>query len=78
VAISAGGNSPNVVRAAELARTRGARVVALVGFSGGRLLKLADAAVHVRGSDYGPIEDAHLAIGHMFTDAIRRRIGDMS
>ncbi|MBK8477961.1 MAG: SIS domain-containing protein [Opitutaceae bacterium] len=76
VALSASGDSANVVRAAEFARAHGGRVVALVGFTGGRLLALADVAVHLRCDAYGPVEDGHLILTHVFTDAIRARIGE--
>lgn len=74
IAISAGGNSPNILRAAEFARTHGAPVLGLVGFDGGRLHDLATVSVRVNATDYGPVEDAHLAIGHMLTEALRLRI----
>lgn len=69
IAISASGNSANVLRAVELARGRGATTVALVGFDGGDLLRLADVAVHVATEHgaYGTVEDAHLAIHHALT-----------
>lgn len=74
IAISASGNSPNVLRAAEFAKARGGRVLALVGFQGGRLRELADVAIHVKCDDYGPVEDGHLVISHIFTQALRERI----
>ncbi len=73
VTLSASGNSENVVRAAEFARARGGRVVALVGFSGGKLAQMADAVVHLRSDDYGPVEDGHLVLNHIFTEALRER-----
>ena len=74
IALSASGNSPNVVRAAEFARAHGGHVLALVGFNGGRLLALADVAVHLRCDDYGPVEDGHLILNHVFTEILRHRI----
>jgi D-sedoheptulose 7-phosphate isomerase len=74
VAFSASGNSPNVVRAAESAKAQGGRVLALVGFQGGRLRDLADVAIHLKCDSYGPVEDAHLVICHVFTEALRERI----
>jgi D-sedoheptulose 7-phosphate isomerase len=74
IALSASGNSPNVVRAAEFVKQRGGRVVALVGFEGGRLRELADVAVHIGASEYGPVEDGHLIISHAFTQALRQRV----
>jgi D-sedoheptulose 7-phosphate isomerase len=74
VAISVSGNSPNVVRAVELARQRRATTVAFVGFDGGRLLSTADLCIHVASQPglYGPVEDAHLAIHHLITTCLAR------
>src|SRR2546423_15165939 len=44
IAISASGNSPNVVSAVRAAHLMGAGTVGLVGFSGGRVLETVDAA----------------------------------
>lgn len=76
VALSASGESENVVRAARFARANGGQVLALVGFTGGRLLALADAAVHLRCDSFGPVEDGHLILNHVFTDIIRARISE--
>lgn len=67
VVISAAGNSPNVVQAAHLARERGGSVVALVGFDGGVLSRIADVVVHVatEKGEYGPVEDIHLVLNHI-------------
>ena len=67
IVISASGNSPNVVRAAEWVKEQQGEVVGLLGFDGGRLLELCDIAVHVRTEhgEYGPVEDAHLVVNHL-------------
>jgi D-sedoheptulose 7-phosphate isomerase len=62
IAISTSGSSANVVRAAELARSRGLRVVALTGETGGKLAPLADVAVRVPSTVTAHIQECHLAI----------------
>jgi D-sedoheptulose 7-phosphate isomerase len=74
IVLSASGNSPNVVQAAEFAKAHGGRILALVGFQGGRLRGLADVAIHVKCDAYGPVEDVHLVLNHIFTEALRQRI----
>lgn len=71
LAISASGNSANILRAAEVAKSRGNTVVALTGFGGGRLAEFADMSLVVDSSEYGPVEDAHLVIGHLITSVLR-------
>jgi D-sedoheptulose 7-phosphate isomerase len=67
VVISASGNSPNVVRAAKWVKATGGTVLSMVGFDGGALLELSDIVVHVpsQPGEYGPVEDAHLAVNHV-------------
>jgi D-sedoheptulose 7-phosphate isomerase len=67
LAISASGNSPNVVAAAKWIKKQGGRVISFVGFTGGKLKEFSDIAVHVKSEagEYGPVEDAHLVLNHI-------------
>jgi D-sedoheptulose 7-phosphate isomerase len=71
VGISASGNSPNVLRAMELARARGATTVGLTGFRGGHLKALCDICVVVPSDHVDQIEDAHLAVQHLVCRSLR-------
>jgi D-sedoheptulose 7-phosphate isomerase len=72
VAISGSGNSPNILRAVEMARRMGALSVGLTGFAGGRLREMADLSVVVPGLAQGPIEDVHLILVHVLTEILKR------
>lgn len=74
LAISASGNSPNVLAAAEVARAAGATTVALTGQTGGKLWHLADLTVRVPLASIEQVEDAHLVIGHSLCVALRERL----
>ncbi len=65
MAISGSGNSENVVRAMDFAKSIGCRTVALTGRDGGRLGPRADLNIHVPETHMGRIEDAHHIICHM-------------
>jgi len=67
LAISASGNSPNVVTAAEWVKKQGGRVISFIGFTGGKLKEISDVVVHVKSEagEYGPVEDAHLVLNHI-------------
>lgn len=67
VAISASGNSPNLLSAFEYARGAGIKTVALTAFDGGRMKVVADEGVHVPtgAKEYGPAEDAHMVLDHL-------------
>jgi len=69
VAISASGNSPNVVEAAKYAKELKGKTVGLVGFDGGALSGLCDYVIHAKSNrgEYGPVEDVHMILDHMIT-----------
>jgi D-sedoheptulose 7-phosphate isomerase len=71
IAVSASGNSPNIVRAIRYAQEQSAHVAALLGFDGGEAAKLADNAIVVPSSDFGIVEDLHLAINHILVEYFR-------
>lgn len=74
LAISASGNSPNILKAVQYARREQAVVVAFTGFCGGELRNLADEVVHISTAqgDYGPVEDVHLFLDHLLTSYLAR------
>jgi len=74
VGISASGNSPNAVKAFEYAKSQGAKVIGLLGFTGGKMKELCDVVIHVPSDEYGPVEDAHLIVNHIWTQELRRRV----
>jgi phosphoheptose isomerase len=72
VTISSSGNSENVTRAIEWARSNGIHTIAMTGFDGGRTARLADVNLHVDGDNYGVIEDAHQSLMHILAQYIRQ------
>lgn len=69
VAISASGNSPNIVNAAKHAKKLGGVAIGFVGFDGGKLAAICDHLLHVKtaNGEYGPVEDIHMILDHMIT-----------
>lgn len=74
VAISTSGNSPNVLRAVELANERGAKVIGLTGFDAGRLGKMVDIHLHVPSDSVEQVEDIHLMLEHLITRELREMV----
>lgn len=74
VAISASGNSPNVLASAQVARQAGATVIALTGQSGGALRDLADLTIRVPSPSIEQVEDAHLMIAHSMCVTLRSQL----
>lgn len=67
VAISASGNSPNLIKAFECAKTSGIKTIAITAFDGGMMKQMADQGIHVptEAKEYGPAEDAHMILDHL-------------
>lgn len=65
IALSGSGNSGNIVRALEQASAMGVKSFAILGFSGGKSLQLADSAIHFPVNDMQIAEDLQLIVGHM-------------
>lgn len=69
IAISSSGNSPNVIKAVELAKNYKIPVIGVSGFNGGMLNKLADAKILVSSpkGEYELVEGIHSVILHLLT-----------
>jgi len=76
IVISASGNSKNVIKAAEWVKSKGGTVIGLLGFKGGRLKDLCDVKIHVKteSGEYGPVEDAHLIMNHIFAHWFQNKL----
>jgi D-sedoheptulose 7-phosphate isomerase len=65
VVITGSGNSPNILRALDVARELGVQSLGFLGMGGGKAKSLVDCAVIVPSEAYGPIEDLHLVFDHL-------------
>lgn len=65
IAISGSGNSPNVLKAVEYAKTNGINTLGIVGYDGGKLMSMVQHAFLVPSFDMQLCEDVHLMFGHM-------------
>jgi D-sedoheptulose 7-phosphate isomerase len=65
IVLSGSGNSPNIVRALEKARELGLTSFAILGYSGGKSLRLADHPIHFAVDDMQIAEDLQTIVGHM-------------
>ena len=76
VAISASGNSPNLIRAMEYASGANIKTIAITAFDGGRMKQIADDGIHVptASKEYGPAEDAHMILDHLIGAYLTRLV----
>ena len=74
IGISGSGNSPNVLKAFEVAKQRGATTICLSGKGGGKAKQQADICVVVPSDKMVQIEDVHLAINHAVADELKKAV----
>ena len=71
---STSGNSPNVLRAAEAARKKGVKVLAMAARDGGKLRALADHTVVIPTDRTDRAQELHLCIQHTICDLVEERL----
>lgn len=70
IAISTSGKSKNVLRAAEAARERGCKTIALTGATADPLGSLCDITVAVPSTRTARVQEAHITIGHLWCEMV--------
>jgi len=74
IAITASGNSPNILDAVRYAREHGATTVGFIGFGGGKLKALVDVDLTVSSRNYGHVEDLHCVLEHLISQRLREKV----
>ncbi len=75
VTISTSGNSKNIIRAVQEAKTLGITSVGLLGRDGGQLRSLCDHAIVVPSEVTARIQESHILIGHTLCGLIEQHLG---
>ncbi len=74
VGITTSGNSGNIVKAFEVARTKGIITIGFTGSTGGKLKELSDYLLNIP-SDITPrIQESHILIGHIICELVEDAI----
>ncbi|MDX2187699.1 MAG: SIS domain-containing protein [Opitutaceae bacterium] len=71
IAFSGSGNSPNIVKALEKAHSLGVVTFAVLGFTGGKSLSLANHPIYFPVHDMQVAEDLQMVVGHMCMQWLR-------
>jgi D-sedoheptulose 7-phosphate isomerase len=74
IAISTSGQSENILRAVEAAKSNDMTVIGLTGCEGGELSKLATISIIVPSVVTARIQEAHILIGHWWCGAIEEAL----
>ncbi len=74
IVLSGSGNSANIVKALEMAKSIGMTSYAIVGYSGGKAKDLADHALHFPIDDMQISEDTQVIVGHMLMQILHAQL----
>lgn len=72
IGISTSGNSPNVIKALNLAREIGAKTIGFMGNDGGKMQTCVDISIIVPSNDTARIQEVHITIGHIICEIIEQ------
>jgi D-sedoheptulose 7-phosphate isomerase len=72
--ISTSGNSPNVLRAVNVAREKGLVTVGLTGRSGGKMPSAVDHCICIPSDQTPRIQEAHILTGHILCELIEEAL----
>lgn len=76
IAISGSGNSPNILRAVEIANAGGVTTIGLTGIGGGKLAKMAHKSITVASDNMQHVEDVHVVVSHLVFTCLYREISE--
>ena len=74
IGITTSGNSPNIIKAFEVAREMGIKTVALTGNDGGAIAKVAHIALIVPSNSTPRIQETHILIGHILCEMVEHQL----
>jgi len=74
LAISTSGNSPNVIKAVEMAHKKGMKVISFLGGSGGKLKPLVDLPIVIPSSNTQRIQEGHITVAHIIFELVEEEL----
>jgi D-sedoheptulose 7-phosphate isomerase len=74
LAISTSGNSPNVVKAVEMAHKKGLKVIGFLGGSGGKMKDTVDLPIVIPSSNVQRIQEGHITVAHIICELVEDKL----
>ena len=74
VGISTSGNSGNIVKAFEMAKSMGIVTIGFTGAMGGKMSELSDVLINVPSTDTPRIQESHILIGHIICELVEAQL----
>ena len=72
IGLSTSGNSANIVKAFEEAKTIGMKRIAFTGSNGGKLKEISEVLINVPSNDTPRIQESHIMIGHIICEQVEQ------
>lgn len=74
IGISTSGNSGNIVKAFEMAKSLGIVTIGFTGAAGGKMSELSDILINVPSTDTPRIQESHILIGHIICELVEAQL----
>ncbi|GAB6282947.1 MAG: SIS domain-containing protein [Ignavibacterium sp.] len=74
IAISTSGNSPNVIKAVDMAHKKEMKVIGFLGGTGGKLKNIVDLPIIIPSSNTQRIQEGHITIAHIICELVEREL----
>jgi D-sedoheptulose 7-phosphate isomerase len=74
LAISTSGNSPNVIKAVEMAHKKGMKVIGFLGSNGGKLKAIVDLPITIPSSNVQRIQEGHITVAHIICELVEDKL----
>ncbi len=74
IAISTSGNSINIIKAIEIAKTKNIKVIILTGLTAGGMAEMGDVVIRIPSQNTQRIQEGHLLAEHMLCEYVEASI----
>ncbi len=74
LAISTSGNSPNVIKAVDMAHQKGMKVIGFLGGSGGKLKPMVDIPIIIPSHNTQRIQEGHITVAHIICELVEYKL----
>ena len=76
IALSTSGNSINVLNGVKMAKKKKAKIIGLLGNSGGKISELSDVSIIVNSNSTPRIQEGHRLIAHIICEIVEKQFAD--
>ena len=74
ITISTSGNSPNLIKAVEMAKSKVIKTIGFLGGSGGKLKSLVDLPIIIPSSNVQRIQEGHITVAHIICELVEEEL----